>query len=52
MKREEIQMLAINMDDVIKVLNAVKGHLIALGIVLVLGIVIAVACMKLPKATK
>lgn len=46
--REDEEMLAINMDDVIKVLNAVKFHLIALGVVLLLGVIIAVACRKLP----
>lgn len=40
-------MLAINIDDVINVLSALKGHLIALGVVLVLGIIVAVACRKM-----
>lgn len=41
-------MLAINMEDVIKVLNAVKFHLIALGVALLLGMIVAVACRKMP----
>ena len=42
-------MLAINMDDVINVLNSCKPYLIALGVVLALAIVVTVACMKLKK---
>ena len=38
-------MLAINMDDVINVLNSCKPYLIALGVVLALAIVVTVACM-------
>jgi len=45
-------MLSINMDDVIKVLDSVKMHLIALAVVLVLGIAIMVAVRKLPKSKK
>ena len=36
-------MLAINMDDVINVLNSCKPYLIALGIVLELEIIVTVA---------
>ena len=42
-------MLAINMDDVINVLNSCKPYLIALGIALALAIIVTVACMKLKK---
>lgn len=45
-------MLAINMDDVINVLNSCKPYLIALGVVLALAIVVTVACMKLNKPVK
>ena len=45
-------MLSINMDDVFKVLDSVKYHLIALAVVLVLGIAIMVAVRKLPKSKK
>lgn len=45
-------MLAINMDDVINVLNSCKPYLIALGVVLALAIVVTVACMKLRKPVK
>ena len=45
-------MLAINMDDVINVLNSCKPYLIALGVVLALAIVVTVACMKLKKPVK
>lgn len=45
-------MLAINMDDVINVLNSCKPYLIALGVVLALAIVVTVACMKLKKTVK
>lgn len=40
-------MLAINMDDVINVLNSCKPYLIALGIALAIAIIVTVACMKL-----
>ena len=42
-------MLSINMDDVFKVLDSVKFHLIALAVVLVLGIAFMVAVRNLPK---
>lgn len=45
-------MLSINIEDVLKVLETLKGHLIALGIVLLIGIIVAVACIKLPKRKK
>ena len=45
-------MLAINMDDVINVLNSCKPYLIALGVVLALAIFVTVACMKLKKPVK
>ena len=45
-------MLAINMDDVINVLNSCILYLIALGVVLALAIVVTVACMKLKKPVK
>ena len=45
-------MLAINMDDVINVLNSCKPYLIALGVVFALAIVVTVACMKLKKPVK
>ena len=45
-------MLSINIDDVIKVLESMKYHLIGFGVVLVLAIIAMIACMKLPKAKK
>lgn len=45
-------MLAINMNDVINVLNSCKPYLIALGIVLVLAIVVTVLCRKMKKPVK
>lgn len=45
-------MLSINIDDVIKVLDSMKYHLIGFGVVLVLAIIAMIACMKLPKAKK
>ncbi len=45
-------MLAINMDDVINVLNSCKPYLIALGVALVLAIIVTVACRKLNKPVK
>lgn len=45
-------MLAINMDDVINVLNSCKPYLIGFGVVLVLAIIVIVACMKLEKTKK
>lgn len=45
-------MLSINMDDVINVINSIKGYLIGFGIVAVLLIVAMIACrkMKSPKS--
>ena len=45
-------MLAINIDDVINVLNTCKPYLIALGVILALAVVITIAVMKLPKPKK
>ncbi len=42
-------MLAINIEDVIKVLNSCKSYLIALGVILALAIIVTVACMKAKK---
>lgn len=43
------KMLAINMEDVINVLNSCKSQLIALGIVLGIALVVTIACMKVKK---
>ena len=45
-------MLAINMDDVLNVLNSCRPYLIALGIALAIAVVVTVACMKLKKPVK
>ncbi len=45
-------MLAINIDDVINVLNSCKPYLIALGVVLALALIVTVACMKMKKPLK
>lgn len=45
-------MLAINISDVIKVLELCAPYLIALGVILALGIAVMIACFKLPKAKK
>ena len=45
-------MLGINLDDVKTVIGLMKGHLIALAVILVLAIVATVAVIKLPKAVK
>ena len=45
-------MLAINIEDVINVLNSCKLYLIALGVILALVVVITIAVMKLPKPKK
>ena len=45
-------MLAINMDDVMKVLDMIKVHLIVLGVILVLAIAAMVACGKMSKGKK
>ncbi len=45
-------MLAINIEDVINVLNSCKPYLIALGVILALAVIITIAVMKLPKPKK
>lgn len=45
-------MLAINIDDVINVINSIRSYLIALGVFLVLAIVVTVACAKLNVSLK
>jgi beta-glucosidase len=45
-------MLAINMDDVINVINSCKPYLIGFGVVLVLAVVVMFACRKMEKAKK
>lgn len=45
-------MLAINIDDVINVLNTCKPYLIALAVILAAAIIITVAVMKMPKPKK
>ena len=39
-------MLAISMDDAIGVLEICKSYLIALGVILALGVIAIIACMK------
>ncbi|MDD2981034.1 MAG: glycoside hydrolase family 3 N-terminal domain-containing protein [Hespellia sp.] len=45
-------MLAINMSDVINVLNSIKPYLIGFGVVLVLAIIVTLAVMKKEKTTR
>ena len=45
-------MLAINIEDVINVLNTCKPYLIALAVILAAAIIITVAVMKMPKPKK
>lgn len=45
-------MVGINMDDVINVLNLIRVHLIAIGVILVLGIIVMAAVRKMVKAKK
>ncbi|MCR5101156.1 MAG: glycoside hydrolase family 3 C-terminal domain-containing protein [Butyrivibrio sp.] len=45
-------MLAINMDDVMNVITSIKSYLIAIGIILVLGIIILIAVKKLAQPLK
>ena len=45
-------MLSINMDDVVKVLDQIKMHLIAFAVIAVLAIVVMVACRNMDKAKK
>ena len=40
-------MLAINWDDVIKVLTSMRPHLIAIGVILALAIIISIAVIKM-----
>ncbi len=42
----------INMEDVMRVVEMLQGHLIALGVVLALAIVVTLAVFKLPKPLK
>ena len=46
------EMLAINIEDVISVLNTCKPYLIGLAVVLVLAIVAMVACRKMARSKK
>ena len=45
-------MLAINIDDVIKVLDSIKVQLIGLAVALIVGIAVLIAVRKLPKNKK
>lgn len=45
-------MLAINMDDVMNVLNSCKPYLIGFGVVLVIAVVIMIACRRLERTKK
>lgn len=45
-------MLAINMDDVIKVLNSCKPYLIFFGVVFVLGIIVMIAAGKMAESKR
>lgn len=45
-------MLAINIEDVINVLNSCKSYLIALGVILALVLIVTIGCMKMKKAQK
>lgn len=45
-------MLSISMDDIIGVLETCKSYLIALGVILALGVVVIIACMKLKRSQK
>ena len=45
-------MLAINIEDVISVLNTCKPYLIGLAVVLVLAIVAMIACRKMARSKK
>ena len=45
-------MLGINIDDVKTVIGLMKGHQIALAVILALAVVVTVAVVKLPKAKK
>lgn len=45
-------MLAINMDDVIKVVSSIKGYLIALAAVVLLAVAVMVGCRNMKKSKK
>ncbi len=45
-------MLDINWSDVISTLQSMRGHLIAIGVIIAAAIIIMIAVRKLPKATK
>lgn len=45
-------MLAINIDDVINVVNSCKSYIIALVVILALAVIATIAVMKLPKPKK
>ena len=45
-------MLAINMQDVINVLNTLKPYLIGIGVALIVGIIILIACVKVKEKAK
>lgn len=45
-------MLSISMDDIIGVLETCKSYLIALAVILALGVVVIIACMKLKRSQK
>ena len=45
-------MLSINMSDVISVLQSIQNYLIAIGVIIVLAIIIAIAVRKQPKSTR
>lgn len=45
-------MLAINMEDVVKVLTTLRPYLISLGVALVIGIIVLIACKKVKETAK
>lgn len=45
-------MLAINIDDVIKVINSCKPYLIFFGVVLIIGLMVIIGCRKLQKTKR
>ena len=50
--REEETMLAINMADVVNVLNTCKPYLIGFGVVFVIALIVLIAAFKLDKAKR
>ena len=52
MEKEGRKMLDINWGDVVNILNLVKGHLIALGVIIVAAIAVIIAVMKLKSPEK